>query len=184
MSEGIDKLDNVTQWFEGEGADVDSPDSVAANPVEATSPGVGNAPAEQNISNPYIASVIANSEAFGAVPDSETSQLTSATDFLFLTARTVKLKVNLPSAIGTEASLSLCTDYEAIDSGYRVNYDSCPIRGVVIDGQFDADLSLVNQVESAIAVIWYPYQESVPVYREFLMADIPDGAGTKLWLWD
>lgn len=188
VSNGLEKFDDVTEWFEGADAETGTPLALelgAAAPIiiGGTSGEPDNGSAEQN-ANPFVDSVLTNSEALGAIPDSETSQLTADADFLFPTARNVKLMVNLPSAAGTQASLSLCTDFEENESGYIVNYDSCPIRGVVTDGQFESDMALANQFDSAIAVIWFPHQESGPLYRKFQMADTPDGSGFNEWLWN
>ena len=60
----------------------------------------------------------------------------------------------------------------------------CPIQGLVSNGQFEHQLELMNQFDSAIAVIWFPIQEFAPRYKTFDMVEIPDGAGNYEWLWD
>lgn len=212
VSKGFDNIEGVKVWLEGPEAASANPGAVEPIPAAATASEVGIASSEagnentellingtdinnvgsginettsptQN-ANPYVESALSHSEEFASIPDSETSQLTTAAEFLFLTARTVNLKVSLPSVAGIQASLSLCTDFEQSDSGYVVNYDSCPIRGAVIDGQFESDMALVNEFDKAIAVIWFPNQEFGPMYRTFQMADVPRDGGAYEWLWN
>ena len=205
VSKGVATVTDVKEWFQppepstsnagftSTGAVVPAaalPTDVDSGNVDqsGTDPDTGNVdpnnPEPADESTPYVDSVINNSEDLVPIPESETSLLTSSPDFTFRTARFVKLKVDLGSVSGIEASLSLCTDYETNESGYEINYDSCPIRGVLIDGKFESDVALVNQYESAIAVIWFPYQESEPLYRKFDLAGVASQEAIYVWLWN
>lgn len=203
VSEGVDTLEVVKDWFEAQedsestGGSTNTITLVPAAAVNAASVDVNteqstpetDSPevltnAQAPLSTPYVESVITNSEDLIPLLESETSLLTTSPDFLFRTAKSIKLKVNIASAVGTQATLSLCTDFEATESGFDVNYDSCPIRGAVIDGQFESDVALVNQFNSAIAIIWFPYQESEPLYRTFNVAEDSSSLGVSEWLWN
>lgn len=134
--------------------------------------------------SPYVESITTNSEELVNVPESASSGITTEPNFLFDTARTISLKVDLVDAMGTQGSLSICTDYQETDSGYSINYNSCPIRGTVVNGQFDQDLSLMNQFDSAIAVIWFRNQEFAPRYQEFNTADLANTSQGQEWVWN
>lgn len=139
--------------------------------------------APPELDNPYVESIATSSEDLVNVPTSDTSEISTRADFLFDTARMVRLKVDMADVAGTQGSLSICTDYEETASGYKINYNSCPLRGTVTNGHFEQDLSLMNQFDSAIAVIWFRSQEFVPRYRKFDTADLVQSQGNQEWIW-
>lgn len=131
--------------------------------------------------SPYVESIATNSEALVNVPDSESSTISTQASFLFDTSKTVHLKVNLTDTVGTQGSLSVCTDYQETETGFSVDYKSCPIRGTLENGQFDQDMSLMNQFDSVIAVIWFRNQEFAPRYQVFTTSDLTD---SQEWIWN
>lgn len=150
----------------------------------AESPTLGAAEAQPLDQSPFVFSITTNTELLSQTPQSETAQFIALPEFLFDTARTVRLKVDMRDAVGTEASLSLCTDFQEAETGYKINYQKCPIQGVVSNGQFERALELMNQFDTAVAVIWFPNREFPPRFRKFELADLPEGAGDHDWLWE
>lgn len=134
--------------------------------------------------SPYVESIATNSEELVNIPDSESSTISTQASFLFDTAKTVRIKVNFSDIVGTQGSLSICTDYQASESGFRVNYDSCPIRGTLENGQFEEDMSLMNQYDSVIGVVWFRNQEFAPRYQVFNTADLTESSEGRQWVWN
>lgn len=134
--------------------------------------------------NPYVESIATSSEELVSVPDSDSSKITTRSDFLFDTARTVQLRVNMLDIAGALGSLSICTDFQETSSGFDINYQSCPIRGTVANGQFEQDMSLMNQFDSVVAVIWFRNQEFAPRYQKFDTADLTESTEGQEWLWN
>lgn len=141
-------------------------------------------PAPVVMKNPYAESITANSGQLVVVPESSTAEITTQADFLFDTSRSVSLHVDLPSAYGRKASLSLCMDFQESDVTYIVNYDSCALRATLANGQFVKNVELMNQFDSAIGVIWFTDQESSPLYRKFTTADFIAVEGGYEWRWN
>ncbi len=155
------------KYFSGE--NVQAPE--AANPT----------PEEINPA-PYV-DVAENNISYATVPESETSHILTTVNFRFDTAKLVRLQVDIAKAAGTQSSLSICTDYEAIDDGYSVNYNSCSIKAQMLNGQFEHPLEIMNQYDSAVAVIWFPNQEFDPMYNELNVADLIKSGDAYVWNW-
>ena len=132
---------------------------------------------------PYVEEAV-NNTSFATIPDSETSQIVTTANFLFDTAKSVELRVNIAEAIGTQSSISLCTDYEANGSGYSVNYNSCAVKATIQDGQFTHQMELMNQFDSAIAVVWFPDQEFEPMFNELNVAELIESESGYIWNWN
>lgn len=151
---------------------------------EAQAPVTAAAQPEETNPAPYVEAAVSNGELFAEVPETETSQIVTTANFLFDTAKSVNLQIDLNGAEGTQASLSLCTDYEATDSGYSVNYNSCSIKATMVDGHFNHQMELMNQYDSAIAVVWFPNQEFEPMYNEMNVADMTESESGYIWNWN
>ena len=134
--------------------------------------------------SPYVASIATNSEAIVTVPDSDSSELITRSDFLFDTSRAVHLKVDLADAAGMQGILSVCTDFQETTSGFDVNYKSCPVRGTIANGEFEKDISLMNQFDSVIAVIWFQNQAIAPLYKKFETTELVQSANGQEWVWN
>lgn len=139
-------------------------------------------PEEEN-PTPYVDAAVTNT-AFATIPESETSQIVTTANFLFDTAKSVQLNINLADAAGTQSSLSLCTDYESTDTGYSVNYNSCSVKATMSNGQFEHQMELMNQFDSAIAVIWFPNQEFAPMYNELNVEELAENENGYVWNWN
>ncbi|MCL1125166.1 hypothetical protein [Shewanella surugensis] len=61
------------------------------------------------------------------------------------------------------AYVSICEKFNAIDSGYRVDYDSCVLRGPLNEGVFASDVLLGSAQRKLIVAIWL-YDGSRPIY--------------------
>lgn len=151
---------------------------------EAQAPVAAAAEPEAANPAPYVEAAVNNGDAFATVPESETSQIVTTANFLFDTAKSVNLQINLSGAEGTQSSLSLCTDYEVTETGYSVNYNSCPVKASMVNGQFEHQVELMNQYDSAIAVIWFPNQEFEPMYNELNVADLTETESGYVWNWN
>lgn len=133
--------------------------------------------------HPYINEAI-NNTAFATVPDSETAQILTSVNFLFDTSNSVKLRINLAQAIDTQANVSICTDYQESANGYRINYNRCAVKAAMHNGQFEHQMELMNQFDSAIAVVWFPNQEFEPMYNEINLSDLAKGDEGYVWNWN
>ena len=80
--------------------------------------------------SPFVESISTTSGDQVLVPDSDSSKITTRSDFLFDTSRTIQLKVNMQDVGGTQGSLSICTDFQETASGFDINYHCCPVNSV------------------------------------------------------
>lgn len=134
--------------------------------------------------DPYVDNIETNGDQIVPVPVSESSTISAEPTFLFDTSRTVRLKVGLADVVGIKGSLSICTDYEETATGFDINYNSCPIRATVENGQLEKDMSLMNQFDSVVAVIWFRDREIAPKYMKFDTADLVAGTESLEWNWN
>lgn len=118
------------------------------------------------------------------IPESEVWQISARAAFPFGTARMIKLSVDLPSFAGQVAKVSVCTDFVESEYGYKIDYKSCPVRGNLVNGQFEQGLALMNQYDSAIGVIWFKNKWIEPVYQKFYTADLVEGSTNQGWNWN
>lgn len=131
---------------------------------------------------PYVEDAVDNKD-FTTIPETETSQILTTANFLFDTAKSVRLQVNLSQAHEIQSSLSLCTVYEQTEAGYFVDYNSCAVKASLENGQFEYSMKMVNQFDSVIAVVWFPGQEFSPLYNELKVADLTQGESGYVWDW-
>lgn len=146
-------------------------------------PEVANPTLESANPIPYV-DVSENDTSYATVPDSETSNILTTVNFGFDTAKPVLLQVDIARASGTQSSISICTNYEAIDDDYSIDYNSCSVKAQMWDGQFEHELEIMNHYHSVVAVIWFPNQEFDPIYRELNVADLTTNGENYVWNWD
>lgn len=115
--------------------------------------------------------------------DSDTLEVTA--DFAFNTARTVTIAFDIDEARGKEASVSVCTEYTAVNA-FDIDYESCAVRSAMSDGVFNHTMELTNAYDSVIGVVWFEDQTIQPIAKEFFIDDSldtrsKDGSRTIVW---
>jgi len=102
-----------------------------------------------------------------ALPDPvDTDTLVVSEEFSFETARLINIEFDIAEAVGKEASVSICTEYSAIDP-FEVDYGSCPVKASMTDGKFNHSMEVTNAYEKVIAVVWFTDESIEPIAREF-----------------
>lgn len=109
----------------------------------------------------------------------DTKSLEVASDFDFDTARSIDIEFDLESARGMEASVSICTSYDVDGDAYDVDYESCAVRGPMLDGVFNHSMEITNEFDSVVAVVWFQDSTMVPLHREFSIDDTVAVAGVR-----
>ncbi len=97
-----------------------------------------------------------------------TSELSSDDHFDFSTRWDLNIDFDIDAATGTTGFLSICTEYEFDgEDAYGVNFDKCALRTAIVDGIYNGDMAVTNDITSVLAVIWFADQSGAPVYNEF-----------------
>ncbi len=109
----------------------------------------------------------------------DTKSLDVASDFDFDTARGIDIEFDLESARGMEASVSICTSYDVDGDAYDVDYESCAVRGPMLDGVFSHSMEITNEFDSVVAVVWFQDSTMVPLHREFSIEDSVAASGAR-----
>ncbi|WML91621.1 hypothetical protein RCF98_04600 [Thiothrix lacustris] len=100
-----------------------------------------------------------------------TAAIIAAPEFDFASARTIDIQFDVPEARTTEGMLSLCTKYSSESDGtFNINYDSCLVQATLVNGLYQSQMELTNDVNSVIGVIWFADPDLAPVYKEFTLA--------------
>jgi len=120
------------------------------------------------VGTPYIAITDEDLGWRAEVPDTQTAELVVYNDFNFETSRRTQVDLSVPEATTQTAEASFCTDYTDKGNGvFEVNYDSCVLQAPLLGGELSAELSLMNQHDSVLAVVWFQDQDKPPMYKEF-----------------
>lgn len=145
-----------------------SPSDTGDQPLLGAAQGVGPAaPAVAELPSTFLE--LSNEELtdLAEVPETKTSDLQVASDFTFSTSRRVGVSLDIPEASDMQAEASICTDYTLMpDGSYDINYDSCVMTAPLQGGLLNDKVNLVNQHQSALAVVWLEDTTMQPVFRE------------------
>lgn len=76
------------------------------------------------------------------------------------------LTVDVDKGTNERGYFSLCDDFKANGSGYKVNFDSCLFRGPLTEGKLSKDIKVANHESQLIAVIWF-YDGQAPQYTKW-----------------
>lgn len=126
---------------------------------QSTVPTLGAAQAAATPDTTQIApSVIAN-----------TSDLVVDADFNLASSRSIAVNFDIADAQGTDASVSICTDYGSGGNAFDVNYDSCTVNAEMQNGQFNHVMEVTHEFDSVVAVVWFQDPGSAPLYKEFFV---------------
>ncbi len=74
------------------------------------------------------------------------------------------LQVSVSLANAQRSYLSLCDNYQATASGYKVNYESCLLRTPISSGKLEQTIDVPNHNHKLIGVIWH-YDGQQPIYQ-------------------
>jgi len=117
----------------------------------------------------------------------DTASLEVADDFAFATSRSIDIEFDLEQARGQEASVSLCTGYQPDGDAFDVDYETCTVQGVMIDGMFSHQMEVTNEFDSVMGVVWFQDASMEPLYREFHVDDATrmknDGSMQRVIVW-
>lgn len=137
------------------GGGTSSPEQAAAQP--------------EALLNPYEESTLSYSAQQVATQDSETAQLTVATDFDFAPSETVQISLDFPEARNDQATVLICTDYALEQGEYEIDYDSCAMRAPLLNGRIDHEMKVVNRYDSVLGVVWFAQPGTEPLYQEITL---------------
>jgi len=149
--------------------------------------GVGGAPIAVDVVD--TENLVDNVLRLEEIEVEDTKSLIVSDDFAFDTAQHIDIDFDLESARDVPASVSVCTDYTQAGDGYDIDYDSCTVRGSMVDGVFSHQMEVTNAFSDVIAVVWFMDGDSSPVYRKFsVRGDESDRAarsvdGRKVIVW-
>ncbi len=83
--------------------------------------------------------------------------------FDFATAYQLNFSVSLAQRSAERVFITLCPEYIQSGATYAVDYDSCILKVSVSDGFFADTLSLTNDKQTLLAVLWF-FDGSEPAY--------------------
>lgn len=107
-----------------------------------------------------------NADEGGSVtnPDeSRMSDLLVAPDFDFIGGESLRITVVDSGSAYQRRYLNICSDFRAVDGGYRVSYDSCLIRTSINAPHTDFELGISSSQQELIAQLWYLQDGADPV---------------------
>jgi hypothetical protein len=101
-------------------------------------------------SNPMEAEVIIESAA-------QTShEIVVPNGFALNSERSFNLKISRSEDDNQAAYLSLCSDYQQhSDGSYSINYNSCLLRTIVSDINYEAVITVTNDTKGLVAALWF-----------------------------
>ncbi|MCL1145403.1 hypothetical protein L2747_05140 [Shewanella marinintestina] len=76
------------------------------------------------------------------------------------------LQIDVDKGNTNRGYFSLCDDYQANGTGYKVNFNSCLFRGPLTDGKLAKQVKVANHASQLIAVIWF-YDGQAPQFVEW-----------------
>jgi len=106
--------------------------------------------------------------AAAAVP-TNTQDLQVDKKFNFASSRSIDIEFDIAEAASGDASVSICTEYQAGGNAYDVNYESCTVSGDLEEGKFEHVMDVTNEFDSVVAVVWFQDPSSEPLYKEFFV---------------
>jgi len=89
--------------------------------------------------------------------------------FNFASSRSIDIDFDIAEAAGSDASVSICTDYSPGGGAFDVNYESCSISGEMQDGTFNEKIDVTHEFDSVVAVVWFQDPSTEPLYKEFFV---------------
>jgi len=108
-----------------------------------------------------------------------TADLKVDADFDFASSRNIDIEFDIADAAGSDASVSICTDYNPGGGAFDVNYESCTVTGEMYDGKFSHAMDVTNEFDSVVAVVWFQDSSSEPLYKEFFVETSTRSKGGK-----
>lgn len=90
-------------------------------------------------------------------------------NFDFASSRSIDIAFDIADAANSDASVSICTDYNPGGGAFDVNYDSCTVMAGIQDGKFNHVMDVTNEFNSVVAVVWFQDASSEPLYKEFFV---------------
>ena len=107
--------------------------------------------------------------AVAAAVAANTSDLVVDADFDFASSRSIAVNFDIADAQGTDASVSICTDYGSGGDAFDVNYDSCTVNAEMQNGQFNHVMEVTHEFDAVVAVVWFQDPGTAPLYKEFFV---------------
>ena len=98
-----------------------------------------------------------------------TSDLVVDAEFDFASSRSIAVNFDIADAQGTDASVSICTDYGSGGDAFDVNYDSCTVNAEMRNGQFNHVMEVTHEFDAVVAVVWFQDPGTAPLYKEFFV---------------
>ncbi len=94
-----------------------------------------------------------------------TADLVVSRSFDFDSSWELQVDIDLRNVMEGTVHVLLCKDFVAGDSGYTVNYDSCPLRTPLNSGVWQGDVTLTGTTEQILAVIFRVSEPNNPQYQ-------------------
>lgn len=114
-----------------------------------------------------------------------TSDLRVDQGFNFASSRSINIDFDIAEATLSDASLSICTEYNPNGGAYDVDYESCTVNGDLQDGKFNHVMDVTNEFDSVVAVVWFQDPSNEPLFKEFFVNDSTtrskQGKPTLVW---
>lgn len=103
----------------------------------------------------------------------KTADLVVSKDFTFDSARKLDVFVDVSSKASTQSNFSLCKNYTRNSNGsYNVDFDSCLLKTVLNNGQYQGNVNITNDVDKLISVVWFLDDIQNPQYNEINLASV------------
>ena len=117
--------------------------------------------------------------AASAVAQTNTADLKVNESFDFASSRSIDIEFDIADAANTDASVSICTQYNPGGDAYDVNYESCTVTAGMQNGKFSHVMDVTNEYSSVVAVVWFQDEASEPLYKEFAVDTTTRSKGGK-----
>lgn len=117
--------------------------------------------------------------ALESTAPSNTRDINIDADFDLASSRSINVNFDIAEAEGTDASVSICTDYTQGGTAFDVNYESCTVTAEMQNGEFSHVMNVTHEFDSVVAVVWFQNPGSQPMYKEFFVDDTARSKGSQ-----
>lgn len=88
------------------------------------------------------------------VPIEKTSDLTASEMFSFTSSSQISVNLDLEAYASADAYLTICSKFSTTEKATDIDYGSCLLQAPLLDGRYQGELSLPNDIDKLIIAIW------------------------------
>ena len=98
----------------------------------------------------------------------KSSEITVPNGFTLNSERFLNFKIMRSVEDNQAAYLSVCSDYQYYDDGsYIINYNSCVLRVLLTDINYETVISVTNDTQGLVAALWFMDSDKEPLIMDW-----------------